>query len=108
IVVLGNGLLACVMRDENHNGYTSPVAFSLDDGRTWSAPQSLPFSGDRPFVNELADGRVLVTYRNQNGNTGTHAWMGDITRDFGHQIGSLHYGDKVTLDDGVLHIHDQK
>ena len=97
VVVLSNGALACVMREENHNGYPSCVAFSYDLGRTWSGVRPLPFSGDRPYAKELRDGRVLVTYRNQAGNRGTHAWVGDLTA-AAYQVAGVHYGDEVRLD----------
>jgi hypothetical protein len=103
VVVLSNGALACVMREENHNGYPSCVAFSYDLGRTWSGLRPLPFSGDRPYAKELRDGRVLVTYRNQAGNRGTHAWVGDLT-DTSYQVAGVHYGDEVRLAEDALHI----
>lgn len=104
IVALRGGELACVMRDNIHMGYPSHVSFSGDQGRTWSKPKPLPFSGDRPYAQQLRDGRVLVTYRNQLGNRGTHAWLGDLRKDVGHQIGGVHYGDKISLGQGGLHI----
>ena len=104
IVVLSSGLLACVMRNENHNGYPSYVTFSTDQGGAWSRPRPLPFSGDRPYAKELSDGRVLITYRNQCGNKGTHAWLGDLTREWGHQVGGTHYGDEVAMGTDALHI----
>jgi hypothetical protein len=99
-----SGTLVCILRENNHNGYPSYVAFSPDQGRTWSRPRALPFSGDRPFAGELPDGRVLVTYRNQLGNKGTHGWLGDIFVDDGWQPGGVHYGDEVSLKDGLLHL----
>ncbi len=103
-LVLSNGLLACVMRNENHNGYPSFVTFSMDQGGSWSATRPLPFSGDRPYAKELSEGRVLITYRNRCGNRGTHAWIGDLTR-AGYQIGGTHYSDLLTLESDSLHIH---
>lgn len=106
IVVLKDEL-ACVMRENNHLGYSSYVSFSPDQGRTWSKAQPLPFSGDRPYAAQLRDGRVLVTYRNQLGNRGTHAWLGDLREAarIGYQPGGTHYGDHVTLDGEGLHLH---
>ena len=48
-----SGTLVCILRENNHNGYPSYVAFSPDQGRTWSRPRALPFSGDRPFALSL-------------------------------------------------------
>jgi len=107
MVRLSNGLLACVMRNENHNGYPSFVAFSTDQGRNWSRPRPMPFDGDRPYVKELSDGRVLVTYRNRGGNRGTHAWLGDLVRECHYQISGTHYEDELTLTSDALHIHDK-
>jgi hypothetical protein len=56
-------------------------------GRTWSRPLAMPFSGDRPYAKQLADGRTLVTFRNQNGPCGTYAWCGDLKTETGYQIG---------------------
>lgn len=88
IVLLDGGKeLACVLRDNHHAGYPSWVAFSGDMGRTWSKPAPLPFSGDRPYGKQLADGRTLITFRNQNGPFGCYAWCGDLKRETGYQIG---------------------
>lgn len=92
IVPLHNGSLVCVMRDNVHANYPSQVSFSFDNGRNWTAPTEAPFSGDRPFIGQLPDGRLLVTYRNQGGNRGTYAWRGDISTDLGFQVSALHLG----------------
>lgn len=80
---------------------------TFDQGPTWAPPKSLPFSGDRPFVGQMADGRVLVTYRNQSGNAGTNAWLGDLFTDYGYQVFGTHYGDACEIQDGTLHINNQ-
>ena len=107
IIVLSNGLLACVMRNENHKGYPSFVVFSTDHGYSWSQPRPMPFCGDRPYGKQLSDGRVLVTYRNQGGNRGTHAWIGDLANEYGYQIYGTHYDDRVTLENDTMHIHNK-
>jgi hypothetical protein len=105
IMLYRSGELACVIRDNLHGGYPSRVSFSTDKGRTWSRPQSLPFAGDRPYVKELRDGRVLVTYRNVSGNRGTHAWLGDLHQAAGkYSIGGVHYGDRVEFERESLRI----
>jgi BNR repeat-like domain len=96
IVVLHDRQLACVMRDNLHAGYPSYVSFSHDSGHNWSRIQALPFSGDRPYAAQLRDGRALVTYRNQAGNKGTHAWVGDLDRDAGYQISGTHHRDQLS------------
>lgn len=97
MVVLRGGQLACIMRDNNHAGYPSYVSFSRDGGRNWSRIQPMPFAGDRPFAEQLPDGRVLVTYRNQAGNRGTHAWLGHIDAECEYRVAGTHYGDTVKL-----------
>ena len=66
-VPLAGGALLCVMRDNLHHNYPSQVSLSFDNGDTWTAPVEAPFAGDRPFIGQLADGRILVTFRNQAG-----------------------------------------
>lgn len=108
ILKLSGGSLACVLRENNHMGYPSYHCFSYDQGRSWTKPKPLPFAGDRPFAEEVSGGRVLVTYRNQAGNTGTHAWLGDLTVDAGYQVAGVHYGDEVSLTAEALHIHNRR
>ena len=89
IVILDGGKeLACVMRENHSAGLPSLVAFSKDNGRTWSKSQYLPFGLHRPYVKQLADGRVLVTGRNMLGGLGTFGWVGDLRKEAGtYQIG---------------------
>ena len=86
IVPLQSGKLACIMRENNHNNYPSYISFSHDKGRTWSPPVRAPFSGDRPFAEQLPDGRLLVTYRNQGSTPGTCAWLGEVEQESGYKI----------------------
>jgi len=89
IVVLGGGReLGCVMRENHGAGMPDYVAFSTDNGATWSQPQTLPFAFHRPYVKQLADGRVLVTGRNVLGPLGTFGWVGDLRQNAGdYEIG---------------------
>jgi hypothetical protein len=107
ILAHSTGVLACILRENNHSGYPSYVAFSEDLGKTWSRPRPLPFAGDRPFAGELPDGRVLVTYRNQAGNKGTQAWLGDIFANEGYQVNGVHYGDQTAIENAGLHLSRQ-
>ena len=85
LVLLEGGVeLACIMRENHSAGIPSFVAFSRDGGRTWTAPQMLPFAIHRPYAKQLADGRVLVTGRHVNGGLGTYAWCGDLRSEAGH------------------------
>jgi len=84
IVILDGGKeLACVLRENHSAGIPSFVAFSKDSGKTWSKPQMLPFAVHRPYVKQLADGRVLVTGRNVLGGLGTYGWTGDLRKEAG-------------------------
>lgn len=84
LVVLDGGKeLACVMRENHSAGIPSYVAFSSDNGRTWSEPQMMPFALHRPYAKQLADGRVLVTGRNTSGGLGTYGWCGDLHKEAG-------------------------
>lgn len=88
LVLLDDGDLACVMRENHSRGIPSFVAFSSDMGKTWSKPQRLPFALHRPYAKQLADGRVLVTGRHVNGGIGTYGWVGDLKAEAGtYQIG---------------------
>ena len=88
IVLLDDGDLACVMRENHSRGIPSLVAFSSDVGKTWSPAQRLPFAIHRPYAKQLPDGRVLVTGRHVNGPIGTYGWVGDLKAEAGtYQIG---------------------
>ena len=75
---LRSGRLVCIMRENNHNNYPCYLAFSDDQGLSWSSPKPAPFSGDRTFAGQLDDGLVLVTYRNKAGTPGLYACIGDM------------------------------
>ncbi len=83
VVLDGGAELACVMRENHSAGIPCFVAFSQDNGATWSAPQMLPFALHRPYAKQLPDGRVLVTGRHVNGGIGTYAWCGDLRAEAG-------------------------
>ena len=84
IVILDGGArLACVMRENHSAGIPSFIAFSSDNGHTWTETQMLPFALHRPYAKQLADGRVMVTGRHVNGGLGAYAWLGDLEREAG-------------------------
>jgi hypothetical protein len=86
ILPLASGRLVCIMRENNHINYPSYLSFSDDGGHSWSNPVEAPFSGDRPFARQLADGRTLVTFRNQAGKPGLYGWLGDIEAEAGYKV----------------------
>ena len=84
VVILDGGKeLACVLRENHSAGNPSFVAFSKDNGKTWSPTQMLPFSIHRPYAKQLADGRVLVTGRNVLGPLGAYGWVGNLHQEAG-------------------------
>lgn len=56
--------LCCLMRENTHKG-RSLMMFSTDEGRTWSAAVDTPWAltGDRHQGVQLADGRLLIVFR---------------------------------------------
>ncbi len=69
ILELPDGKLVCYMRENSNKGWPALKSFSEDDGRTWRGPfQTLIGGCHRPVAGYLPDGRILVTYRyNQGG-----------------------------------------
>jgi BNR repeat-like domain len=102
-IPLAGGALLCVLRDNLHHNYPSQVALSFDNGETWTVPVEAPFAGDRPFIGQLEDGRILVTFRNQGGNRGTYAWLGTVDEliSTGYRASALHLGaEEISLSAG--------
>ena len=111
MVPLSSGRIACIMRENNHNNYPSYISFSSDGGAMWSKPVEAPFSGDRPFAEQLVDGRVLVTYRNQAGRAGTFAWVGDIEQEHGYKVSVIDTGPaqgSALLKEGALMLDGER
>ena len=109
VVLLDGGQrLACILRENHSAGIPSFVAFSEDNGYTWSPPQMLPFAIHRPYAKQLPDGRVLVTGRHVNGGLGTYAWVGDLDAAAGtYAIGGPRRKYDAELTDGALVIHNR-
>lgn len=107
IVILDGGKeIACVMRENRSGGVPSFVAFSQDNGRTWSAPQMCPFALHRPYVRQLEDGRCMVTGRHVNGGLGCYAWIGDLKKEAGtYAIGGPRRKYSATLNENGLTIY---
>ena len=83
VVLHGGRRLACVMRENHSGGIPAFVAFSDDNGHSWTEPQMLPFAIHRPYAKQLHNGRVLVTGRHVNGGLGAYAWVGDLEAEAG-------------------------
>ncbi len=70
--------LALLLREESRK-HDSQVIFSNDEGRTWTAPRTLPLSlrGDRHVAAYAPDGRLFVTFRDTNRQSATVGdWVG--------------------------------
>jgi hypothetical protein len=73
--------LAMLMR-ENSRKFNSFVAFSNDEGSTWSAPRELPgaLTGDRHAGKYAPDGRLFISFRDTTRESRTRgdwvAWVG--------------------------------
>lgn len=61
---LKNGTLAVFLRENSLCGYNGFVVFSDDGGKSFRDLQEISIKGmHRPFVGYLADGRILLSYR---------------------------------------------
>lgn len=78
MVMLPDGRLLSLMRENSFVYEPMYVCFSEDDGRTWSDPSATPLIGHRPTIGLTSDGRLLVTYRNVGPDSGTCAWLGTL------------------------------
>jgi hypothetical protein len=73
--------LAMLLR-ENSRKFNSFVAFSTDEGETWSTPRELPgaLTGDRHVGKYAKDGRLFITFRDTTHESPTRgdwvAWVG--------------------------------
>jgi hypothetical protein len=70
--------LAMLMREESRR-FNSFVAFSDDEGATWTEPRELPgaLTGDRHVGRYTPDGRLLITFRDTTRTSPTKGdWVG--------------------------------
>jgi hypothetical protein len=111
VVVLDEGRrLACVMRENHSAGIPSFIAFSDDNGYSWTDPQMTPFAIHRPYAKQLSDGRVLVTGRHVNGGLGTYGWVGKLEEEASnYAIGGPRrkYDAELTSDALIIHNHPE-
>lgn len=113
VVILDDGArLACIMRENHSGGIPCFIAYSDDNGHTWSEPQMLPFSIHRPYAKQLQDGRILVTGRHVNGGLGNYAWVGKLEDVIGtYAVGGPRRNHTAYMHDGALVIanrHDEE
>lgn len=70
-------------------GQPSRAIYSGDYGKTWSKPILMPFYGHRPIPGMLKSGKMLVTFRNAWGTTGSYAFLFDPREKFAYQPNSF-------------------
>jgi len=74
LLELGDALV-CFMRENSGLGLDCFKAISRDRGQSWSAPITFPLPAcHRPTSGQLADGRILITYRMMQGGLGWVGW----------------------------------
>lgn len=78
MVRLPDNRLLALMRENSFVFEPMYACLSEDNGRSWSAPAPTPLIGHRPTMGRMADGRLLVTYRNTGPDWGTCAWQGTV------------------------------
>ncbi|HUT47071.1 MAG TPA: sialidase family protein [Sedimentisphaerales bacterium] len=77
-----NGRQLAILLRENSRKFNSFVAFTNDEGKTWSKPRELPGSltGDRHVGRYAPDGRLVVVFRDMTHESPTKgdfvAWVG--------------------------------
>ena len=74
VLLLPDGELVCYIREDTGLGVAAFKSFSNDEGRTWDGLYTSPLDGcHAPTARLLPSGKVLVTYRyQQGGSTGTY------------------------------------
>ena len=87
-VQLADGTLVCHIRNSAGYAYPSPKTFSRDGGKTWSPYQLSGTFGGMHRAGLLADGRMLLTYRQMAGNSSLSAWCGDPAETVGYCVAS--------------------
>lgn len=70
-------------------GQPSRGVYSSDFGKSWSKPILMPFYGHRPIPGMLKSGKMLVTFRNSWGTTGTYAFLFSPNEKFTFQPNSF-------------------
>lgn len=74
-------------------GQPSRFVFSNDFGKTWSKPVLSPIYAHRASVHPLKSGKLLVSYRNAWGTTGSCAFVFSPEEKFTYQPNSLIWDD---------------
>lgn len=84
-------------------GHPSRLVTSRDSCRTWEKPRLAPFYGQRVHIGRLQSGRLLATFRQVWGTSGTYALVFDEDEPLSFQPSSwILEEDRCTVDGGVM------
>lgn len=86
-------------------GQPSRIVHSYDFGKTWTKPQLSPIYGHRAIVGQLASGKMLVTYRNAWGTSGTYLFLFDPREKLEYQPNSFIWDEsRCQIKNGAMEI----
>jgi hypothetical protein len=111
-VDLGDGRLMAVTRIGLGNGQfrnPSRIAYSYDDGRTWTDHQLSPFYAQRPIIRRLQSGNLLLHYRNRWGTPAIYAVLLKPDEKLPYEPAIFLYEeDRCKLEDNVLTLRTEE
>jgi BNR repeat-like domain len=104
-------VLAVTRIGDGDGRYGQPSRFvhSHDYGKTWEKPRLSPIYAARPIIRKLPNGKLLVTFRQTWGTTGTRAFIFDPKEDLGFQPASFIWDEsRCRLTDGALQLRTEE
>ncbi len=107
LIQLPDGRLVSYMRENSFMHIPTMVSFSDDRGRSWSEAVAHPTCGHRPCAGVLANGEILLTYRNVGGEPGLTAWRGSADDTFFAVSGKDLSGEGLTMTKDGIRISSQ-
>lgn len=79
VLLLPSGELVCYMRENTRIGISAIKAISYDEGRSWEGHFRTPMDGcHRPVAGMLPSGKLMVTYRYQQGGKSGDPPLGPV------------------------------
>lgn len=81
-------------------GQPSRAVYSSDFGKSWSKPILMPFYGHRVIPGMLKSGKMLATFRNSWGTTGSYAFLFSPNEKFTYQPNSFIWDESRCLLNG--------
>ena len=105
-VDLGDGRLMAVTRIGFGGGqYRNPsrIAYSHDDGKTWTGHRLSPFYAQRPIIRRMESGKILLHYRNRWGTPANYAVLLDPHEELAYEPALYVYDEnRCRLEEGML------